>query len=342
MVVLTYDRYALGADPLAYFSKSKICRTQDDGATWTSLPAPFVAHRNVVSAALGQVGADYHWIALSNGGDASISVVSAMSPNLDPQTWCDYSFVAPAWQLNKVIYSNTSSSFVAVGFEKDYTTLAEQAVIVQTNTGYDSSTWAKTYQHMDTYSGLYDVAQLDSQNWFAVGYTQNFAAPLMLWSSDALTWTPVTLPPEVNSPLYSVVTEPTTGTVRISGNGFVSTTVWQGIFGSSWVTNTRLLRNGQAKSITSLVNTVGTGTITGMALSGDTIFWSQNEYDYTGVTVAGYTFKSAYWDGTKWYFGVTSRLNQFTGFFGTFTQEANPRLELSGFNNGVHAYSWIS
>lgn len=342
MVIYT-ERYALGADPLAYYSKSKIKKTVDNGLSWTDVAAPFPVHRQLISAASGYVSPNTHVIALSNGGDGAISVITPTSGSNDPVDWTTYAFENPSWQLNKVINTSSSSPFLAVGYEKNLTTRAEMAVIVYTDTGYDSSTWERRWISTDTYSGLFDVSAMDYSNYFAVGYVNSFGSPLLLWSSDTLTWNPIPLPSAITGPLYSVVTDGFNSIIRIGGNGFVATATWQGPNTRDWVVNNRLLRNGKPKAITTLVNTFGflSGPVTGMALSGDTIFWSQNEYDYTSITVPGYNFKSAYWDGTKWYFGCTSRLNQYTGFFGTFTNEANPTLQLTGFNSGVHTYAWL-
>ena len=333
MPVIYNTVYALGDNPAYYYTRSGISVSYDSGATWASVDAaPFAIHEGIRTGDSNFQG----WVLLSNAGGG----VSNDQSDLVDIWGTPYRFEDPARQLRDITAASGELGWMAVGYQKDPISLAELATVVFTNTGVDSSSWQTKWISTNTHSGLNSILVPPFDSWgLAVGY-KNGTDPLVIYTQDSgASWAELPLPSTVTGPLFCV-----TGNAqefRIGGVGQIIKGTWNN-GNVQWQLSQGLLTQGKAKAITFIGQNFDiTQPIQTVALSGSSVFYSANGFDYQSITQPGYTFNTGVYVAARWIFGCTSLLNQYTGFYGSFEYTPDPRLVLTGFNNQVHTYKFL-
>lgn len=325
--------YAVGTDPLYYYTKSGMSVSFDSGTTWQPITTPpFDTHEGILDMADGII----NWLTVSSSGGACASV------GIEIDDWgLAYTFDSPPQQLNQVIPDFFALGYLAVGYQRNPTSLSEQATVQYTLAGTDSHSWITRYVHPDPHSALRAITQDPSSgDIFAVGYQQG-NNPLLIWSGDGgITWIEIPVPQTYGGPLCSIWG--TRSKLRIGAVGQVLTVSWDGNSAQFQGSAPLLDTQGKRKSVTFVSENFDiTQPIQTIALSGSQVFYSINGFDYQSVHVPGYTFTTAVYVAGRWILGCHSLLNQYTGYYGSFVYDPDPRLVLTGFHNGVHARRFL-
>lgn len=315
--------YAFGVDPLFYHTQSAVARSED-GITWSRLSAPFEVHEACVSAAHNSVTGD--WVASSGGG--------SLSHTVDPTTtWQSYTMNNTFTNLRKVISNN--GRFIAVGTRKDPATNQEVAVVHTSSTGVDEAAWSINSLSSYDHSGLTDVIHLGGDQLMAVGYKSGMTNYLALRSLDnGVTWSELVLS-GVAGPIWCGAVQGTQ--IWLGGQGVIFTNLnWStsNVYSSSL----SLKVQNKIKPITKLTN-VGTAVV---SCQSDQIWFTRTGYDWQAVREEGYTFTSCTQFESQVFLGVSSLLNQYTGFTTTNLGSDAEVVVLSGVNLGVQAFEYVT
>lgn len=305
--------YSFGLDPRAFYSQS-LGSESSDLVSFVTLPQPMPEKTILRSVATNGV----NWLAVGAGG---------ASYTLDPTTaWSSYSIYNGWVNFNKVRVAQ--GTFFAVGSLKNSSTLEEQACVFSTTSGGDSSMWQERYQNPGVSSGYFDLAHLGGGELVAVGYQSTNLLPLISYSADAITW--INLPVDsLPGAVFSVDYDNGSNTIWVGGQGWTATGSWNS-GGVNWTISSNLLSRSRPKAITA----IGHDATHVVAISGSTVWTSNNGVDWTGREQAGYTFSSLAKFQQTWVFGCESLLQQYTGFSLDLTS-SSPQLK--GFNSGVQA-----
>lgn len=311
--------YAFGQDPLSFYSQG-LGSVSADGATWTKLSKPMPARNNLASAATDGT----NWVAVGPGVAAS---------TLDPgATWNSYSLWNGWATLTKIIHNGTR--FYSVGFEKNWSDLAERAVVFSTVAGGDASVWAQQYEHAQLNSGFVDVLSLGGSNLLAVGWEEDLAQSLAAVSTDGTEWEPIALGSAIPGAVFSATYHAASNRVWVAGQGWIATALWTPL-SPEWTVSRDLFSNQRPRAITVLANNGANNVI---AAGASTVWYSRNGTDWYSLDAPGYTFTSAAFYQNRWYLGCVSTLNRWTGF--TLDPALNePSLE--GYHSGVQATSLL-
>lgn len=325
--------YAVGTDPLYYYTKSGMSVSYDSGTTWQQITTPpFQVHEAIQDMADGVLT----WLSISGAGGACASVGAEID------TWGrSYTFDSPPQQLFQVIPNFITAGYLAVGYQRNPTSLSEQATVQFTQLGTDAYSWITRYVHDDTHSALRAITQdQNSGDVFAVGHKQG-SKPLLMWSGDAgITWSEIPVPAQFDRPFHSIWG--TRNLMRIGSVGQVLTVSWDGQTAAFQGSAPLLNAQGKAKAITFVSENADISQpIQTIALSGDQVFYSSNGFDYQSVRSPGYTFTTGVYVAGRWILGCHSLLNQYTGFYASFVYDPDPRLMLTGYHNGVHAHRFL-
>ena len=315
--------YAFGVDPLFYHTQSAVA-TSEDGTTWSRLSAPFAVHEGCVSAAHNIITGD--WVASSGGG--------SLSHTLDPTTtWQSYTMNNAFTNLRKVISNN--GRFIAVGTRKDPTTNQEVAVVQTSTSGEDELSWSINSLSAYDHSGLTDVIHLGGDQLMAVGYRSGMNNYLALRSLDnGLTWSELVFM-GVSGPLWCGAVQGTQ--IWLGGQGRIFTNLnWS--MSNMYSSSLSLKVMNKTKPITKLTN-VGTAVV---ACQSDQIWHTSSGFDWQAVREEGFTFTSCAQFESQVFLGVSSLLNQYTGFTTTNLGSDAEAVVLTGVNLGVQAFEYLT
>lgn len=350
--------YAFGNNPLYYFSQSgiSISTTGNTDDFVQSAYNPFAVHSACVGAAYNDLPTTPTWLAVSNKGEI------AYSTDLS-QPWLKYYLNGGLVNIRRIILN--LGRYIIVGAKKDPHTLAEQAVVYTTALGSQSTDWYQAYASVNTHSMLMDIVAVGNIL-IAVGYTNGRMLPLILTSeNNGLNWQESTVDTNIiQGALYSVavagyaVDQTPTANTRLYLGGDGSMSLFDFTTQTFYSLADQFLIDGQKKPIYRIVSN-NTYTITGIktyniiALQSSRLYYTANLFDWHRLNAPGYTFTSALWCDLdsipKWYLGVESMLNQYTGFTidtlvvsvsdGGYQIPANPVLV--GFNNGIQTQEFV-
>lgn len=313
--------YAFGVNPQFYHTQSAVA-VSEDGITWQALATPFEVHESCMSAAHNSGSGD--WVASSSSG--------SLSHTTDPTVaWQSYVMNNSFTNLRKVICNN--GRFIAVGTRKDPTTNQEVAVIQTSTSGEDESAWDINSLSSYDHSGLTDVFVLQGNQLMAVGYRDGMADHLVLRSLDnGVTWSELVLM-GITGPIWCGTVQNTQ--VWLGGQGVIFTNPnWNS--SNLYSSSLSLKVMNKIKPITKLA-TINTSVV---ACQSDQIWFTHTGYDWQAVREEGHTFTSAVQFGSLAYLGVSSLLNQYTGFT-THLDHSMP-VQLTGINMGVQPYEFLT
>lgn len=347
--------YAFGNNPLYYFSQSGVSASTtgiaDDFVQLAHMP--FAVHSACVGAAYNNVPVTDTWIAVSNKGEIGYSTDLAGS-------WTNYYLDNGLVNIRRIILNQ--GRYIVIGAKKDPVTLSEKAVVYTTALGNQANDWYKAYESTDNHSMLFDCVAL-ADTLISVGYKNGRLAPLILFSSDnGSNWTESTVDTSViQGALYSVVIagdalgqSPTAGyRLYLGGDGAIS--LFDFTSQTFYSLSDQFIVDGQKRPIYRMLanNSIQESQITTyniVALQSNRVYYTANLFDWDSVQAPGYNFTSVAWcdltSDPKWYLGVESMLNQYTGFtISTVPQSGGYQIpsnaSLVGYNNGIQTHEFV-
>jgi hypothetical protein len=300
--------YALGASAPHYFSKCGISVKQSDA--WMTAPAPDVPHTHILHAVRNSTGVTL--MATNAGGVITTTdFTSYVAYHMDDQ---QSQFVKVGWR----------DVFVSVGFKRD-AHLREQAHIWMSGNAFDQYSWQARFAVFDDYSAFTHLCVTTGNNWIAVGHAQNLTESLFVMGSTLSSWNQITLPASLQGGIWSIAHD--AGRVWVGGRGWVATTLvnnW-----NSWV-KTDL---GVPHTVTDIL--IQNGVV--HVLAGDSLFYSDNQFDYERVQLPGRTLTCAHVHEGDLYVGSHSLLTQSDVF--VWNSDSH---ELMGNRSNTHAYAFVT
>jgi hypothetical protein len=331
--------YALGCDPVYFYSKPSVAKLDTATNKWSPVVAPSfnsTATSCLKSATTGTIVAT----ASTSGEIQTTDFLQQPWTSLPPTG-------NPPWMVsNLVAYKDkifaVKDKIFAVGAIKNPITLLERAII---------SSDILTNQYSLLYNGdsgtfIYDMTFVDQNHWIAVGSKNDGANPLMIWTKDGgATWNDVDLSKNlvISGSLLSISYDSDSKKIFIGGTGYFATNSLQNLEdpNNPWVFYSNPSFDDISRAVTRIktFTTLQNNNKITIALSEDKIFYSFNMVDWQSVVQPGYQFCDVEATNNQFWFSADSLLTVSTVFVGTL--DKNNVLTILGKNNGVQGGSLL-
>ena len=325
--------YSFGMDPTKWYSRGLWASSQNE-TSWITGNNPVQGLGSIQTMAYG----NSIWVGATNFGDFTVSS--------DLVNWFSYTPENKSWLVNKATWGQ--GIFCVVGHEKNFNNLSETGFIAVSGNG-GPATWTRKYVSYQEPMTLFDIKHYGAGNWIAVGSTNNLSTLVVLVSTDNTdTWTRVTLPSILSTGIYSVeASQGLTLKVWLGGKGWIAYTPNFQQNNTQWTLFDQLSDQGKNKPISRILYRSTTGKQATVALTGGTIWFTDNSLNWKSQTQEGYRFQDAanfqnpITQTESFYFSVGGMMNQYTGFKTNWQSTSSSPFSLEGYNNGVQATSFI-